>query len=101
VKRGEFEGGVPPYGCKAQDGRLVIGEEGAEVMRRIFEGYTDSVGVREITRRLNLDGGAARNAKSGWSVSRIYKRLHSRCYCGERTLDGLVVECPAIIDEET
>jgi len=100
-KRGEFEGGVPPYGYHAEDGKLVVDEEEAEVVRRIFTEYIEGVGTREITRRLNLEGVPTRKAKSGWSVCRIYDHLHRKCYCGERTFDGLVIECPAIIDEET
>lgn len=101
VKKGEFEGGVPPYGYRAEDGKLVVDEDEAEVVRRIFWQYTEGVGTREITRRLNLEGVATRKARSGWSISRIYERLHRECYRGKRTFDGLVVECPGIIDEET
>jgi len=100
-KRGGFEGGVPPYGYRVEDDKLVIDEEEAAVVRRIFREYIDGVGTREITRRLNLEGVPTRKAKSGWSISRIYERLHRRTYCGERAFDDLVVDCPAIIDEET
>jgi len=100
-KRGGFEGGVPPYGYRIEDSRLVIDEDEAEVVRRIFRQYIEGVGTREITRRLNLEGVPTRKAKSGWSISRIYEHLHRKCYCGKRAFDGLVVDCPAIIDEET
>lgn len=101
VKRGEFEGGVPPYGYRVEDSKLVIDEEEAEVVRRIFEEYIEGVGTTEITRRLNLEGVPTRRARHGWSVKRMYECLHRECYNGKRTFDGVEVDCPVIIEKGT
>lgn len=59
AQQGEYVGAFAPYGYKkdAEDKhRLVIDEEAAKIVRRIFEEYTTKSGVVKIAKRLNEEG---------------------------------------------
>ncbi len=55
-KKGDFSGGCAPYGYRiAREGkrrRLAVEEEGAKVVRQIFEGYGDGKSMRQIAEEL-------------------------------------------------
>ena len=110
-------GGVPPYGWdkvgKGKDAYLVINEEEAAVIRRIFNLFIGKDGkpmsLFAIAKLLTLEGvptpGSKRkNAGKHWQYNHIGRRiLQSRRYLGEfryRDVDLYFPEL-AIIDEET
>lgn len=47
---------IPPIGYKMQDGELVIDEDTAPMIRKIFKDYLDGKGYREIAMNLNSKG---------------------------------------------
>lgn len=60
--RGGYSGGRPPYGYKTMNGNLVIVEEEAEVVRRVFKMKDSGATYVEICDALNADG---KTTKSG------------------------------------
>ena len=56
ARNGQHTGGKPALGYKVENGRLVICEEEAKVVRRIFEEYASGKSYREIIAGLNRDG---------------------------------------------
>lgn len=63
AKSGEFNGAQPPFGYATEDKKLVVDEEEAEVVRRIFREYVDEgASINDITRRLN-EGGVRRKLR--------------------------------------
>lgn len=120
AQQGQFTGGVPPLGYKKEDGRLVIDEAEAAVVREIFALYADGVSYREITRRLNAEGHFTRSGRPFGSNS-IHDLLRNVKYIGimrygnvvrdddghrnSHSHDGDVIEIegavPAIVDLKT
>lgn len=56
AQNGQHTGGKPALGYKVEDGRLVICEEEAQIVRRIFTEYASGKSYREIVAGLNADG---------------------------------------------
>jgi site-specific DNA recombinase len=105
----------PPYGYTVEDGRLVIDEERADVVRTFFNWYVKGVGPLEIVRRLTETGAPSPRGK-GWRHDTLLYLLKQRAYVGDfvhfrtprkRAADGarvprdpseqLVSNCPAIV----
>lgn len=110
VKRGQREsiiagtylGGIPPYGFKVVNKKLVADEKTAPVARYFFEQYAKGVPKKEIIDALNKKG--VRNSKGKpLGPSFMQGSLRNRKYIGEYTHDGEVVTggCEALVDKET
>lgn len=56
AKNGQYTGGKPALGYQVEDGRLVICEAEAAIVRRIFSEYAGGMSYREILAGLNRDG---------------------------------------------
>lgn len=85
--RKRFESGTfiiptPPYGYRNEDGEMVIVEEEAEVVRRIFSEALSGKGSTLIARGLENDGIPARKGK-GWSHATVYDMLRNEKYTGD------------------
>lgn len=58
-KKGEFIGNTAPYGyikSQSERGKLLINEETAPIVRRIFQNRFDGMTIAAIIRKLNVDG---------------------------------------------
>jgi site-specific DNA recombinase len=105
----------PPYGYSVEDGRLVIDEERADVVRTFFKWYAKGIGPLEIVRRLKEAGAPSPRGK-GWRHNTLIYLLKQRAYVGDfvhfRTprkrpgggervprdpSEQLVSKCPAIV----
>lgn len=102
-----------PGWLSVEDGRFVVIEERAAVVRRIFEQTSEGYGKQHIARNLNLDGIKTFGRASGWHTSYVQKILVSAAVLGEfqpgkkargdsRTLVGDPIKdyYPAIIDAD-
>ena len=56
-RKGMWMGGVPPFGYRAQDRKLVIIDSEAELVRSIFRRYTELGSVRLLKQELEVPGG--------------------------------------------
>ena len=96
-RKGQFIGGKPMYGYKmhpTEKNRIVIDEEAAFVVRRIFAMALEGVSCRQIAVRLNEEhiptpavyAGLPRSAKGAycgqWSSERITEMLKNETYIG-------------------
>jgi len=91
-----FSTGGLPYGYRSQRveeaGRLVgfeilIDEEQASVVRRVFQAYADGQSYDSIARSLNRDGlppprAKSRHRKKGWVASTVRAFLKNEAYLG-------------------
>ncbi|MBQ3504269.1 MAG: recombinase family protein [Oscillospiraceae bacterium] len=121
ARNGQHTGGRPALGYKAEDGRLVICEEEAAVVRRIFSEYAGGKSYREIIAGLNRDGLKTKRG-SAFGSNSLHDLLHNEKYIGtliygaspyredgtrnSHSKDGTNVirienAIPAIIDKET
>ena len=90
ILRGEILGNNLLYGYKKDKNtkKLVIINEEADVVRRIFEWYAiDKLSLSEIVRRLNKDKILSRNSNK-WSVTTISRMIenpkYKGFYCGRK-----------------
>src|SRR5438477_130069 len=91
-RKGMWMGGIPPLGYRAQDGKLLVIESEAEIVRAIFRRYAELGSVRLLKHELEAQ---AINSKSWTTASgrciggkpfsrgALYLMLHNRLYRGE------------------
>jgi site-specific DNA recombinase len=101
-KKGMWMGGVPPYGYRVENRKLVVDGEAAEHIRWIFARFLEIGSGTELAREV---------AKRGIRTPRgnridkkyLYRMLNNRAYLGEAVHKGESYpgEHDAIIDRET
>lgn len=109
VKRGQREsvlsgnvpGGVPPYGFKLVNKKLVADEEKAPIIRYIFEQYAKGVSKKQIFDELNAKGFKTAQGNS-FSLNTMTHTLRNPKYIGKFMYNNEEVEgcCEALINEE-
>ncbi|MED1856104.1 recombinase family protein [Brevibacillus reuszeri] len=80
-RKGGWNGGEPPYGYRLEDGKLVIHEPEAAIVKRIFELYKTK-GQREISRIFNQEGLRTRN-DALWAGYTVRYILENPVYMGK------------------
>ena len=102
ITKGRFTGGVVPYGYTAKDGRLLLNERTAPIIRGVFERYAAGVPMRRI-----LDDLSALGVKSATGLplgySSFIRCLKNPVYIGKLMRKGQeVVGCAdPLVDEAT
>ena len=88
--RSKFQRGIPHINCesllgydKDADGNLVINEEQAEVVRRIYRDFLEGWTVSEISRRLNAEGVCGVHGKASWFPITIERVLRNEKHVGD------------------
>lgn len=71
-----------PYGYDKVNGRLVINDEQAAVVRRIFSLYLGGMGARRIAALFNSEGLPAPES-TAWNNITVYKMLAQEMYLGD------------------
>ena len=90
ARMGGYAGGRVPYGYKAVQHKLVVVEEEAEAVRKIFE--NKRIGDTYLAKWLNYAGYPARS-KNGWSKSTVHTiRENEKFYRGKYTYQGIEVQ---------
>ncbi|ONG66638.1 recombinase family protein [Bacillus cereus] len=80
VRRGEHIGRVP-FGYDRINQKLVINEEEANVVKRIYDWYKSGWGFKKITNELNRLGIKPKN-KSVWQMTSVQRIVRSPIYKG-------------------
>ncbi|MDR2513775.1 MAG: recombinase family protein [Christensenellaceae bacterium] len=102
VIKGTYTGGIPPFGFKVVDKKLVADEATAPIIKWVFEQYASGVPKKLIMDTLN-----ARGVKNYYgrpmSLSSLQHALRNRKYIGEYLYNGQEVTggCEALIDVTT
>lgn len=106
---------VLPYGyTKDEDGKLIVDEEEAKVVRMMFDLAIKGTTLYQIAQKLNSLGIQTRFHKQGrkrtlsngnkievaWRQKTIAQTLHRTLYKGIRTYKGITIPVPAIVSEE-
>jgi DNA invertase Pin-like site-specific DNA recombinase len=101
-KKGMWMGGVPPYGYRVENRKLVVHEERAEHVRWVFARFLEigsgTVLAREVAKR-----GIRTPRGNRIDKKYLYRMLNNRAYIGEAVHKGQSYpgEHVAIIDGET
>lgn len=100
-KRGIWMGGYVPLGYDVQDRKLLVNDDEAASVRRIFERFVELGSATVLARELRRDG--FRN-KQGTLIDKgyLYRLLNNRVYRGEAVHKGKAYpgEHDAIIDND-
>ena len=100
-KRGIWMGGYVPLGYDVQDRKLLVNDDEAASVRRIFERFVELGSATVLARELRRDG--FRN-KQGTLIDKgyLYRLLNNRVYRGEAVHKGKAYpgEHDAIIDDD-
>ena len=101
-KKGKYTGGVSPFGYIAFEKRLIVDENEAPTVRRIFKRYLEIQSPKQIAYELNQDGLKTGTGKE-WDTARIYRILNNYTYAGKVFYEGHAYpgEHEAIIDDKT
>ena len=79
--QGRFNGGTPPLGYDVKDGRYVINEKEAAVVRFLFEQYLSGLGLTRIINEANRRGYTTKRGQP-FGKNGLYEILHSKRYFG-------------------
>jgi len=78
--KGQFTGGYLLYGYKVENKKVVIDEDKAEVVRRIFKEYASNVFIKDIVAGLTNDG--ILNRGKAFAKNTIHHMLKNEKYAG-------------------
>ena len=100
--KGMWMGGVPPYGYRVEDRKLVVDEECAGHVRWIFAPFLETGSGTELAREVGKRG---IRTPRGTRIDKkyLYRMLNNRAYIGEAVHKGESYpgEHDAIVDRET
>jgi site-specific DNA recombinase len=80
-RSGNFKMSYPPYGYDYIDGCMVINDEHAAIVKRIFSEVLEGKGTMKIAKGLNEEGILSRKGTK-WSASAVNKILANENYTG-------------------
>lgn len=86
MQSGEFNCCTPAYGYRLVDGEMVINEEEAKVVRRIFELYLSGKGLQTIEGLFNEEHVPRRYGRTHWHHNTIRYILTNERYKGDALL---------------
>ena len=86
-KKGIWMGGVPPYGYRVENRKLIIDEEKAEHIRWIFARFVDIGSATELARQIDQRGLLTPNGNR-IDKKYLYRLLNNRAYIGEAVHKG-------------
>ena len=81
ARNGQHTGGKPPLGYNVEDGRLVICDAEAAIVRRIFSEYASGKSYRDIIAGLNADGLTTKRG-TPFGANSLHDLLHNEKYIG-------------------
>ena len=91
IEKGKFTGGTVPYGYKSEDGKLIINERTAPIVRYVFDEYAEGVPMKTIIDTLTAKGVKSPRGKK-LSYTSYSAMLRNPVYIGNLMRNGQVVE---------
>lgn len=86
MESGEFNCCAPAYGFDLINGKLVINETEAAVIRRIFDLYLQGIGMQTIANILNNEGVRRQYGREKWHHTTVNYVLNNERYMGDALL---------------
>jgi site-specific DNA recombinase len=101
-KKGMWMGGVPPYGYRVENRKLLVDDESAAHVRWIFDRFLEIGSCTELAREV-AECGLRTPRGNQIDKKYLYRLLNNRAYIGEAVHkgDSYPGEHDAIIDRET
>ena len=107
VRSGSWHGGPPPFGYRLEDRKLVVVEDEAKWVKRIFQEVVKGGAATHIKQVLDSNGVSPRRKKGLWTIGSINALLKNTHYSGHyiytdsKSGHTIEVQCPNIIDQIT
>ena len=104
VRSGMWHGGPPPYGYTLVDKKLVVNEDEAKWVKRIFKEVSQDCSASEIKKILDSSAVPTRRKNSLWSIGSINALLTNTHYSGyyvykdAKSEQEIQVQCPSIVE---
>lgn len=86
MESGEFNCNAPAYGFEIVDGKLVVKEDEAAVIHRIFDLYLRGIGKQNIANILNAESVPRRYGQQKWHHTTIDYVIRNERYMGDALL---------------
>ena len=86
MESGEFNCCAPAYGYDLVDGQLIVKEDEAAVIRRIFDLYLQGIGKQNIANILNAEGVPRRYGQKKWYHNTVNYVINNERYMGDALL---------------
>ena len=107
VRSGNWHGGPPPFGYKLENRKLIVVDEEAKWVKRIFNEIVKGNAATHIKKVLDSNGVSPRRKNGLWSIGSINALLKNTHYSGHyiytdsKSEQTIEVQCPRIIDQTT
>ena len=101
--KGKFNGGIPAYGFKVVNNKLVIDEDEQKIIKMLFEIYTTTdLSLNKIARIFNEEGLRNRQGKN-FTQHQMNSLISNRKFIGELSFKGETISnaLPITIDLKT
>ncbi|EGT2204552.1 hypothetical protein DFW37_17935 [Clostridioides difficile] len=93
IEKNAYSGGVPNFGYKVVDRKLVVNQEESEIVKLIFKNYTD-YGIQKTKEYLNENNILKRGEK--WTKSKLFSILYNNIYRGKKEYQGELLDFPEL-----
>lgn len=93
IEKNAYSGGVPNFGYKVVDRKLVVNQEESEIVKLIFKTYTD-YGIQKTKEYLNENNILKRGEK--WTKSKLFSILYNNIYRGKKEYQGELLDFPEL-----
>ena len=107
VRGGMWHGGPPPFGYTLENKRLVVNEDEAKWVKRIFSEVVKGTSIADIKKLLDSSAVAPRRKKNLWSLGSVVALLKNTHYIGfyvfkdSKSDEEIQVQCPSIVETVT
>jgi DNA invertase Pin-like site-specific DNA recombinase len=107
VRGGMWHGGPPPFGYLLENRRLVVNEDEAKWVKRIYSEVTKGTSIADIKKLLDSNAVAPRRKKNLWSLGSVAALLKNTHYSGfyvftdSKSEETIQVQCPSIVETAT
>lgn len=81
-KRGTYKLAYPPYGYDYVDGQIIVNEEQAKIIKRIFKSVLNGKGTEKIAKQLNEEGVPTKR-NGNWTGTTIRGIIKNEKYSGD------------------
>jgi DNA invertase Pin-like site-specific DNA recombinase len=107
VRNGMWHGGPPPFGYMLESRRLVVNEDEAKWVKRIYSEVVKGTSIADIKKLLDSNAVAPRRKKNLWSLGSVAALLKNTHYSGfyvfkdSKSEEKIQVQCPSIVETAT
>jgi len=107
VRKGYWHGGQAPYGYQLDDHKLVVNQDEAKWVKRIFAEIVRGSSSAQIKQLLDSNGVEPRRKRGLWTIGSIDALIKNTHYAGfykyedSKSQQEIEIQCPSIVDVTT